>query len=53
MPLGLLNGCAELALKNPPPFVPSSLIASCEANGPPGIACSVIAVAASPASSGV
>ncbi len=53
MPFGLLNGCAELALKNPPPFVPSSLIASCEASGPPGIACSVIAVAGSPASSGV
>ena len=45
MPFGLLNGCAELALKNPPPLVPSCLIASCEASGPPGIACSVIAVA--------
>ena len=35
--LGFSNGCAELALKNPPPFVPSSLIASWEATGPPGI----------------
>ncbi len=53
MPFGLLNGCAELALKKPPPLVPSCLIASCEASGPPGIACSVIAVAGSAASSGV
>ncbi len=37
--MGFSNGCAELALKNPPPFVPSSLIASCEATGPPGIVC--------------
>lgn len=33
---GFSKGCDELALKNPPPFVPSSLIASCEATGPPG-----------------
>ena len=35
--LGFSNGWAELALSGPPPFVPSCLIASCEANGPPGI----------------
>lgn len=34
--VGFSNGCAELALKNPPPLVPRSLIASCEATGPPG-----------------
>ena len=34
--VGFSNGCAEFALKNPPPFVPSSLIASCDATGPPG-----------------
>ncbi len=33
--LGFSNGWAELALKNPPPLVPSSLIASCDATGPP------------------
>ena len=36
-PVGFSNGCAELALYGPPPFVPSSLIASCDAIGPPGI----------------
>ena len=51
-PFGFSNGWAELALKKPPPFVPSCLIASCEATGPPGMACSVTAVAVSvPASS--
>ena len=34
--VGFSNGCAEFALKNPPPLVPSCLIASCEATGPPG-----------------
>jgi hypothetical protein len=34
-PAGFSNGCAELALKKPPPFVPSCLMASCEATGPP------------------
>ena len=33
-PFGLSNGCAEFALKMPPPLVPSSLIASCEAVAP-------------------
>ena len=36
---GFSNGWAELALKNPPPLVPSILIASCEATGPTWIAC--------------
>jgi len=33
-PLGFSNGCAALALKNPPPLVPRSLMASIEATGP-------------------
>ena len=33
-PVGFSNGWAEFVLKNPPPLVPSSLIASCEATGP-------------------
>jgi len=32
--VGFSYGCAELALKNPPPFVPSILMAICEAAGP-------------------
>ena len=36
--VGFESGCAEFALSVPPPFVPSSLIASWLANGPPGIA---------------
>ena len=32
--VGFSKGCAELALTIPPPFVPSSLIASCDAIGP-------------------
>ena len=32
--VGFSNGCALLALKKPPPLVPSCLIASCEATGP-------------------
>ena len=35
--VGFSNGWAELALKKPPPLLPSSLIASCEATGPSGI----------------
>ena len=37
--VGFSNGCAELTLKKPPPLVPSSLIASCEATGPIAIDC--------------
>ena len=33
------NGCAEFALKNPPPFVPSCLIATWLAAGPRVIVC--------------
>ena len=36
--VGFESGWAELALSVPPPLVPSSLIASWLANGPPGIA---------------
>ena len=32
--VGFSNGIALLTLKKPPPFVPSCLIASCEAAGP-------------------
>ena len=32
--VGFSNGCAEFALKKPPPFVPSCLIAICDAAGP-------------------
>ena len=37
--VGFSYGCAELALNVPPPFVPSSLIASWLANGPRAIVC--------------
>ena len=37
IPFGFSNGCAEFALKNPPPFDPIILIASCEATGPNAI----------------
>ena len=37
--VGFSYGCAELALKKPPPLVPSILIASCEATGPMAIDC--------------
>ncbi len=37
--VGFSNGWALLALKNPPPLVPSSLIASCDATGPIAIVC--------------
>ncbi len=33
---GFSKGCAEFALKKPPPLVPSSLMASCDATGPMG-----------------
>jgi hypothetical protein len=32
--VGFLYGCGEFALKNPPPLVPSSLMATWEATGP-------------------
>ena len=35
--LGFSKGWAEFALKKPPPLVPSSLMASCEATRPPGM----------------
>ena len=38
--VGFSNGCDELALKKPPPLVPSSLITSCDATGPCAITCS-------------
>ncbi len=38
-PVGFSNGCAEFALYDPPPLVPSSLIASWLATGPPVICC--------------
>src|SRR5659263_607024 len=37
--VGPSKGCAELALKYPPPLVPSSLIASIDAEGPRGSVC--------------
>ena len=37
--VGFSNGCAELALKKPPPLVPSILIASCDATGPMASVC--------------
>ena len=37
--VGFSKGCAELALKKPPPLVPSILIATCEATGPTAIVC--------------
>ena len=39
--VGFSNGCALFALKNPPPFVPHSLMISCEATGPCAIVCVV------------
>ena len=37
--VGFSNGCAELAPKKPPPLVPSTFIASCDATGPIGRVC--------------
>ena len=37
--VGFSNGCAEFALRKPPPLVPSCLIATWLAIGPPGIDC--------------
>jgi hypothetical protein len=39
MASGFSKGWAELALKKPPPLVPSILMASCEATGPTAIVC--------------
>ena len=36
-PVGFSNGSAPLALKKPPPFVPSCLMTSCDAIGPRGM----------------
>ena len=38
-PVGFSNGMAPLALKNPPPLVPSCLMVSWEATGPRGMIC--------------
>src|SRR5579871_6157523 len=38
---GFSNGCELLALKNPPPLVPNSLMISCDATGPWAIVCVV------------
>ena len=37
--VGFSNGWALLALKKPPPLVPSILMASCEATGPSAMTC--------------
>jgi hypothetical protein len=37
--VGFSNGWALLALKKPPPLVPSSLMIYCEATGPIAIVC--------------
>ena len=37
--VGFSNGWAELALKKPPPLLPSSLINSCDATGPRAMFC--------------
>jgi len=37
--VGFSNGWELLALKKPPPLVPSSLITSCEATGPSAMTC--------------
>src|SRR5579864_8876483 len=39
--VGFSNGCALLALKNPPPLVPHSLMISCDATGPCAMVCVV------------
>ena len=46
--VGLENGCAEFADNVPPPLVPSSLIASWEANGPITLRASVPSSAVHP-----
>ncbi len=39
--VGFSKGCAALTLKKPPPFVPSCLMASCDATGPTATICSL------------
>ncbi|SKU98011.1 Uncharacterised protein [Mycobacteroides abscessus subsp. abscessus] len=39
--VGFSNGCAELAPRMPPPLVPISLMASCEATGASAMCCAV------------
>ncbi len=39
--VGFSNGCAAFALRKPPPFVPSILIATCDAIGPWAMLCSL------------
>ena len=36
---GFSNGWAALTLNQPPPLLPRSLIASCDATAPPGMVC--------------
>ena len=38
-PVGFSKGWAELMLKNPPPFVPSCLMASMKPTGPTAMVC--------------
>ena len=37
--VGFSKGCEALALKKPPPLVPSILMATCEATGPTAMVC--------------
>ena len=39
--MGFSNGCEELVLKKPPPFVPSCLIATWDAAGPWAMVCAL------------
>src|SRR6185295_17009342 len=51
--VGFSNGWALLALKKPPPLVPTCLMISCDATGPCAIACSLTTVVCGlPAASG-
>ncbi len=45
---GFSSGWAELALKKPPPFVPSCMIAICDAAGPSAIVCWVRSAPSAP-----
>ena len=48
--VGFSKGWAELALKKPPPLVPSSLMISCEATGPCAMVCATPSTVDSPGS---